>query len=75
MSHTQYDDQPFLNKAMEDFLAHCNAPGDYKHALHAWLLLGCEYMARECGRSHTLFMLDMMTKHIETAQPSREWPQ
>lgn len=68
------DDEPPLNAAIEDLLARCGSPEDIGQALSAWLLLGAEYMARECGRSKCMDTLHGLRAFVRDAEPGRPWP-
>lgn len=71
----QSEAEPPLNAAIEDLLAHCQTPADVQLALRAWLQLGAEYMARECGRTVCEATLVSVRSFIRDAEPSRPWPE
>jgi len=69
----QHEDEPPLNAAVGDLLARCSTPDDCRQALTAWLLLGAEHLARECGRSACLGALGGVADWIREASPSTPW--
>jgi hypothetical protein len=67
------DGVPVLNVMIEDYLAHGETELDHAAMLHAWVLLGVEYLARAAGRQFTLNSLDNTRRFVRDAQPAKAW--
>lgn len=69
------DDEPVMNKALNDSIAMCGyEPTQIEMTLQAWLMIGTEVLCRERGRARAVRILRQMIDHAERANPSRPWP-
>lgn len=68
------DDQPPINKALEDVLALAVTEDDRAEVLTAWMQLGTQYAARQCGRTKAAALLVLLLEHVRSARPTPDWP-
>ena len=69
-------DEPPMNAALADCMAMAaHDPQSTRATLAAWIMLGAETMARECGRRAARETLREMDAFIRDARPTREWPE
>ncbi|MDA4845980.1 hypothetical protein [Hoeflea poritis] len=67
------DEQPLVNRAMEDLLAYASDESERALLIEMWIRIGAEYLAREVGRTNTRRALKELSRFIRDAQPSNPW--
>ena len=69
-----HDDEPPINRALNDLLATAGGDEAQEFLLAAmWIKLGAEALARAGGRQQAIDVLNSTTIFIRDAQPSRPW--